>query len=141
MNCVVTVEGRIGDAERKLGAGKRKEVIGLNETANEAENTVMKYIRALDSNNYEEAAEYIDEKVKIIGPAGESFGKPREFTRMLERFKGRYEIKRTFVDGDEVCLLYDFQMGDVTVYMSSWYRVRSGRIVFIRTIFDPAAFP
>lgn len=113
----------------------------MKETANEAENIVMKYILALDNHNFEEAAEYIDGEVKIIGPAGESFGKPREFTRMLERFKGKYEIKRKFVDGDEVCLLYDFHMGDVTVYMSSWYRVRSGKIVFIRTIFDPAAFP
>ena len=100
----------------------------------------MKYIHALDSSKYEEAAEYIGEEVKIIGPAGESFGKPREFTRMLERFRGKYEIRRAFVDGDEVCLLYDFRMGEVTVYMSSWYRVRNGKIVFIRTVFDPSSF-
>lgn len=112
----------------------------MKEAETEAVKTVMQYIHALDGNNYDEAAGYIDQDVKIIGPAGETFGKPREFTGMLERFKGRYDIKRTFNDGDEVCLLYDFHMEDATVYMSSWYKVRDGKIVFIRTIFDPSAF-
>jgi hypothetical protein len=113
--------------------GKMKEMQSTKEI-------VMSYIGALDQHQYETAARLIDDDVKIIGPAGEGFGGPKPFIEMMQKFPGKYDIKRTFVDGDEVSLLYDFVMEEVTVYMSSWYRVRNGKIVFIRTIFDPNAF-
>ena len=102
--------------------------------------TVLAYIDALDHHNYDSAAALISDNVRIIGPAGENFGKPLDFTRMLSRFKGKYDLKRIFVDQNEVSLLYDFTMGGTAVYMSSWYRVKDGKIEFIRTIFDPNAF-
>lgn len=112
----------------------------VKEENQRARETVMSYIRALDSNDYDRAATFISDEVRIIGPAGESFGKPRDFTEMLARFKGRYDLQRAFVDEDEVCLLYDYHTSGVTVYMSSWYKVRNGKIEFIRTVFDPSAF-
>ncbi len=105
-----------------------------------AKDVIISYIDAMDQHRYDEAASYIDEKVKIIGPAGESFGGPKGFIAMMKKFPGRYEIKRMFVDDDEVSLLYDFKMEKATVYMSSWYKVKNGKIEFIRTIFDPSAF-
>lgn len=45
-----------------------------------------------------------------------------------------------FVDGEDVGLMYDFTTSGKTVYMSSWYKVESGRINYIRTVFDPSAF-
>lgn len=105
-----------------------------------AKEVVMSYVRAMDQHQYDKATELIDDNVKIIGPAGEAFGGPQGFIEMMKKFPGRYDIKKMFVDGDEVCLLYDFVTDGLTVYMSSWYRVRNGRIEFIRTIFDPDAF-
>ncbi len=112
----------------------------MNDVSGDSGKTVLSYINALDSGNFDLAAEHIAENVRIIGPAGESFGKPKDFTNMLSRYHGKYSILKVFADGNDVCLIYDFITAGKVVYMSSWYRVETGRITFIRTIFDPSAF-
>jgi hypothetical protein len=59
---------------------------------------------------------------------------------MMEKQRGRYEIKKIFVDGDDVCLLYDFVTEKATAFFCSWYQVKDGKIGSIQTIFDPRAF-
>jgi hypothetical protein len=106
----------------------------------EAKEIVMSYINALDIQKYETAMDYLHEKVRIRGPAGESFGKPRDFIEMLRKYKGKYDVNKIFVDGSDVCLWYDLKTNGATVSMSSWYQVKNGLIVSIQTIFDPRAF-
>ena len=101
---------------------------------------VTSYIRALDQQRYDDAVRLIDDNVRIVGPAGETFAKPADFLDVLKRFHGRYEIKRIFLGEGEVCLLYDYIGDGYRVYMNSWYKVKGERIEFIRTVFDPRAF-
>jgi hypothetical protein len=101
---------------------------------------VMAYINALDSQDYEKAMGHLHDKVRIVGPAGEAFGRPYDFIEMLRRYRGRYDIKKAFADGDDVCLLYDLKTSGPTVFMSSWYQVKRGKIASIHTVFDPRAF-
>lgn len=100
----------------------------------------MSYIRALDDQKYEEAMALLHEEVRIRGPAGETFGKPREFVEMLRKYRGSYDLKKVFDEGPDVCVLYDLVAGESKVYMSSWYQVKEGKIVSIQTVFDPGAF-
>lgn len=112
----------------------------MNQKLTNPKDVVMAYIEALDSGDYETAVGLIDEEVRIIGPVQESFGNPRAFVGMLQKYGGKYEIKKAFEDGSDVCLLYDYRTSENVVYMSSWYTVKDGKIVFIRSIFDPASF-
>jgi SnoaL-like protein len=105
-----------------------------------AKETVMSYIRALDAGRYDEALAHLHERVRIKGPAGETFGKPLDFIEMLRKYKGKYDIKKVFADGKDVCVLYDLATTGSTVYMSSWYQVREGKIASVVTVFDPRAF-
>ena len=59
---------------------------------------------------------------------------------MMAQQRGRYDIKKVFVDGDDICLLYDFITEKVTAFFCSWYKVKAGKISSIQTIFDPRAF-
>ena len=101
---------------------------------------VMSYIGALDSQHYDVALEHLHDRVRIRGPAGETFGKPLDFIEMLKKYRGKYDVKKAFADGDDVCVLYDLKTTGPTVFMSSWYEVKDGRIVSIQTVFDPRAF-
>ena len=101
---------------------------------------VMSYIEALGNQKYEEALELLHEDVRIRGPAGETFGKPLDFVEMLRRYRGRYDVRKVFDDGADVCVLYYLKTAEVTVYMSSWYQVKKGKIASIQTVFDPRAF-
>ncbi len=100
----------------------------------------MSYIEALDRRRYDDALNYLHDGVRIRGPAGETFGKPLDFIEMLRKYQGRYDVKKMFIDGDDVCLIYDLRTTGPTVFMSSWYQVKDGKIVSIQTVFDPRAF-
>ena len=106
----------------------------------DSKETVMSYIRALDGQDYDGALKYLHDRVRIRGPAGETFGKPLDFIEMLRKYHGRYDVKKVFSDEDDVCVLYDLKTTGPTVFMSSWYQVRDGKIVSIQTVFDPRAF-
>jgi len=68
----------------------------------------MSYINALDRQDFDSARKQLGDNVLVKGPAGEAFRSPDEFINMMRNQRGKYDIKKMFVDGDDVCLLYDF---------------------------------
>ena len=106
----------------------------------DAKEIVMSYIKALDSQNYDSARNWLGDNVLVKGPAGEAFRSPDEFLSMMRKQLGKYDIKKVFVDGDDVCLLYNFITKTVTTFFSSWYKVKDGKIISIQTVFDPRPF-
>ncbi len=112
----------------------------MQEIIDDPRKVVSSYIKALDDQDYGAAEKCLNDEIRIQGPAGESFGKPKEFIGMLRQYRGKYDVKKSFVDANDVCLLYDFKTPEATVFMCSWYQVREGKIVSIRTVFDPRPF-
>lgn len=110
------------------------------ESKKNSKSVVALYIDALDRQDYDRALQYLHDQVRIKGPAGETFGKPLDFVEMLRKYRGKYDVKRTFVDGDDVCLWYELATIPATVSMASWYHIKDGKIVSVQTIFDPRAF-
>jgi len=105
-----------------------------------AREVVTSYIAAMDNRDFAAAKNYLEETVFIKGPGGEAFRSPDDFLKMMEQQRGRYDIKKIFVDGNDVCLLYNFVTEKVTAFFCSWYQVKDGRIASIQTLFDPRAF-
>ena len=105
-----------------------------------AREIVMSYIGALGSQDYDSARNWLGDNVLVKGPAGEAFRSPDDFIAMMQKQRGKYDIKKVFVDGDDVCLLYDFITKTVTAFFSSWYKVKDGKIISIQTVFDPRPF-
>jgi len=105
-----------------------------------ARDAVMSYIQAMDHRDYASARNYLGDNVRVKGPGGETYRSPEEFLKMMEQQRGKYEIKKVFVDGIDVCLLYDFVTPKVTTFFCSWYQVKDGKIISVQTVFDPRAF-
>jgi len=105
-----------------------------------ARETVISYIDAMGKRDYAAAKRYLNANVFIQGPGGEAFRSADDFLKMMEQQRGKYDMKKVFVDGDDVCLLYDFITEKVTTFFCSWYQVKEGKISSIRTVFDPRAF-
>lgn len=105
-----------------------------------AREVVMSYLKAMDSRDYDSARKYLSDNVLVKGPAGEAFRSLDEFIGMMKKQSGGYDIKKIFVDGNDVCVLYNFITQSVTAFFCSWYQVNSGKIVSIQTIFDPRPF-
>jgi hypothetical protein len=101
---------------------------------------VMSYVEAMDRRDFASVRQYLQDSVFIKGPAGEAFRSPDDFLKMMEQQRGRYDIKKVFVDGEDVCLLYNFVTEKAAVFFCSWYQVKGGKIASIQTIFDSGAF-
>jgi hypothetical protein len=55
----------------------------------------------------------------------------------MERLKIRFNIKKIFENGDDVCLLYDFSSESVNLFGCGWYRLENGKINLLRVVYDP----
>ena len=107
---------------------------------NKNKDIILDYLKSLDERNYKQAEKYLHNNIKIIGPSGEAFTDIKPFLEMLSKQEGKYDIKKIFVDGEDVCALYEFITPSVKVFMSSWYQFKQEKIISIQTIFDSKLF-
>ncbi|PSL48299.1 SnoaL-like protein [Chitinophaga niastensis] len=105
-------------------------------TANDAKEVVLSFIKALNEEDYNAGRKYVNDDLLFVGVLGSREGAEVYFSDM-ERMRIKYKIEKSFVDGDDVCLLYDILIGGVTTYGSGWYRLVDGRISSIKVVFDP----
>ena len=55
----------------------------------------------------------------------------------MEKMKLKYNVKKVFVNGDDVCLLYDLTMSGITIFGCGWYHIEGDKINSLRVVFDP----
>ena len=109
-----------------------------------AKEIVMGYQKALGEGDWATARKYLRDDLSFVGPF-ESLGSPEPYLESLKRLHHiveRVEPHKTFVDADDVCLLYDMVTNTPagTAFICEWYRVRGDRIASIRVVFDPRPF-
>jgi ketosteroid isomerase-like protein len=105
---------------------------------------VLSYQRALGNQDYKAARSFLRDDLSFQGPLA-SHDKPEGLLndlQMLHHIVKGVEMKKTFVDGDDVCLLYDLITSDppVSSFTCEWYHVRDGKIASIRVVFDARPF-
>src|SRR3989449_6175153 len=74
-----------------------------------AKEIVLAYQKALGKGDFAGARKYLHDDLSFVGPF-ESFNRPEPYLEALGKLHhivARVEPKKTFVDGDDVCLLYD----------------------------------
>jgi len=101
-----------------------------------AREIVTSFVDALNLEDFKTARDYVNENMTFIGSMGTRDGAEAYFNDM-EHMKLKYEIKKTFTDGDDVCLLYDIMLSGINVFSCGWYHIEQGKIKLIRVIFDP----
>ena len=54
----------------------------------------------------------------------------------------RIDLKKVFVDGDDVCVLYEMVTNTPagTAFIAEWYQVKGGKIAALRAVFDARPF-
>jgi hypothetical protein len=110
-----------------------------------AKEVVMAYQSALGKQDYTAARSFMtDNNFSFKGPLA-SHDKSEGLLKDLEQLHhivSGVEMKKVFVDGDDVCLLYDLITKDppVSSFTCEWYHVSSGKISSIRVVFDARPF-
>jgi hypothetical protein len=104
------------------------------------------YLDRFTSGDIDGAAALLADEFSFRGPMLQSEGK----VAFLEGASGLipitrgYDMHEQWVDGDEVCSVYDFNVetpaGAGSVKMAEWCTVRDGVLVSSRLMFDPSQF-
>src|SRR5262245_43384916 len=105
---------------------------------------VEHFLRAFYAGDAETARQYLHDDVAFDGPAA-SFTSAEDYlatSAHVASIVHRFEIERTFVDDDDVCVFSRLYTRALTesLLVADWYHVQGERIASIRTIFDTGQF-
>ncbi len=113
-------------------------------TTSQAADVVQQYLQAVGSGNFARARTLLDDRLAFQGPV-DTFSSPEPLLQSLERLSAiveRVDVKKMFIDGDDVCLLYDMvtRTPAGTAFIAEWHHVTGGKIDRIRAVFDARPF-
>jgi len=111
-------------------------IMSSADTHNEAKEAVLKFISALNSEDFDTARTLVTDDLTFIGVMGTRHGAEAYFKDM-KQMKFKYDIKKVFADGTDVCLFYDINMSGTTIFASGWYQLQHGLIHTFNVLFDP----
>jgi hypothetical protein len=99
---------------------------------------------AMGKGDFSAARKFLHDNLSFRGPI-DSFDKPEPYLQALEKLHKiveRVDMKKMFIDGNDVCLLYDLVTNTPagTAFVCEWYKVKSEKIAEIRTVFDARPF-
>jgi SnoaL-like domain len=109
-----------------------------------AEAVVRGFTQAISTGDFVAARDYLHDDLCFDGPL-DTFDSPEPYLQAVKKLYGivqRVDIKKMFVDGADVCLLYDLvtdtQAG--TAFVCEWMQVAGDKIASIRVVFDARPF-
>lgn len=97
---------------------------------------VLDFINALNAEKYEVAREQLADDMTFKGVMGERNGAD-VYMEDMKKMKFKYDIQKVFVDGYDVSIWYNINMGEKTIFSAGWYNVENELIKSFQVIFDP----
>jgi len=105
---------------------------------------VESYQAALGKGDFVTARTLMQDNMTFQGPL-DTFNTADQYLESLKRLASiiqRIDLKKVFVDGDDVCVLYDMVTNTPagTAFIVEWYQVKGGKIASMRAVFDARPF-
>ena len=101
------------------------------------------FFTAWTTKDFARARSLLHDDVSFKGPL-ESFSDADSYVASLQQLSGIVtgaEKQKVFVDGDDVCVIYDLRTAPVPSSRTcEWYRVRDGKIASVSVVFDARPF-
>ena len=109
-----------------------------------ASDVVHQYLAASGRRDFEAARQLLADDLDFKGPI-DTFHRADDYLLAIRRLAAivqEVRVQKEFVDGDDVCLIYDLVTNTPagTAPVAEWFRVRAGKIAQIRVFFDARPF-
>ena len=109
----------------------------VKSTADNAKKVVLTFVNALNEEDFETARECLSDDMVFDGVLGHRDGADT-YIEDMKKMKFKYKIKKTFEDDNDVCLLYDINMGGKNIiFTCGWYQIKYNKIKSLKVVFDP----
>jgi ketosteroid isomerase-like protein len=109
----------------------------------DAAQVAEEYFAAWTGKDFDRARALLHDDLAFRGPI-DSFDDAGAYLRAIQSLSQIVtgaDKRKVFVDGDDVCVIYDLHTGPVpNAPTAEWYRVRDGRIAAIQVFFDARPF-
>src|SRR5262245_26387927 len=97
------------------------------ETMNASKEAVLSFLKALNEEDFETARTYVDDNMSFNGVLG-SRDNADAYFKDMKHMKFKYEIQKIFAEEDDVCVLYDIDMGSgKKIFTCGWYKLNYGK--------------
>jgi hypothetical protein len=113
------------------------------ETKGNAKEIVISFLTALNDQDFKAARSYLNDDMKFVAPVA-SYNSAHAYLNGNEQLRLKYgiskvlyDVKKVFVDDDDVCVFFDFNIGSATLFASGLFHLANGKIASIRVVFDP----
>ena len=105
---------------------------------------VESYQAALGKGDFVTARTLMQDNMTFQGPL-DTFNTADQYLESLKRLASiiqRIDLKKVFVDGDDVCVLYEMVTNTPagTAFIGEWYQVKDSKIAYVRAVFDARPF-
>ncbi|RZL41812.1 MAG: nuclear transport factor 2 family protein [Pedobacter sp.] len=97
---------------------------------------VSDFINALNKEDFDTVRRQLADDMTFEGVMGKRNGADI-YIEDMKKMKLKYNIRKMFVDDNEVSVWYDINMGDKTILASGWYKLEDEKIKSFRVLFDP----
>jgi ketosteroid isomerase-like protein len=101
------------------------------------------FFDAWTTKDFERARTLLQDDLHFEGPI-DTFDDADSYMASLTQLSGIVtgaEKQKVFVDGDDVCVIYDLKTGPIPSSRScEWYRVSDGKISSVSVVFDARPF-
>ena len=109
-----------------------------------AKEIVEAYKAAIGRGDFTAARALLHDDLVFQGPI-DSFNRADDYiaaSKQLANIIQRIDVKKVFVDGDDVCVLYDMVTNTPagTAFIVEWYQVRGDKIAALQAVFDARPF-
>ena len=105
---------------------------------------VQAFQKAVGSGDFAGARKLLHDNLSFRGPI-DTFDAPEPYLESLKKLQqivARVDMRKVFVDSDDVCLLYDMVTNTPagTAFIAEWHHVQGKKITSIRVVFDARPF-
>ena len=97
---------------------------------------VQGFLQALNEDDFDTARQYLADDFTFVGVLGTRNG-AEVYMQDMKKMKFKYQVKKLFVQDQDVSVFYDINMGGVVLFASGWYQVGKDGIKSLNVIFDP----
>jgi len=104
----------------------------------------LEYFEAWSKKDYDKSGRYLDDNLSFVGPI-DTFSNAKDYLeaiRKLGQILVEVRRKKAFVDGGDVCFIYDLVTNTPagTVPCAEWIHADNGKVRSIRVYFDARPF-
>lgn len=97
---------------------------------------VTSFIEALNDENFDAARKLLNPSFSFKGPLGERDGADI-YMNDMKKMKFKYDIEKVFENKNEVCLIYDINMGrGISIKTCGIYTLEDEKLSSLEVLFD-----